>query len=457
LSENKTKTLQVGGAKAGAMLNANTTNIRYKIVDTVTRLTRMNSLGPAFNRIWGASLASNLADGLLSTAAPLLAITLTKNPVLISLLSALVMLPWLFFAIPIGGLVDRVDRRFLLASANALRALIAGLLAISISNHTITIYWLFLVTFVIGICEVVSDTTAQSLIPQILDKKNYDKGNSRLQISETIIQNFVGAPISGFLYAIAIYVPFVFNSAGFAVATILALSIPIKFLQDLRMDEKREIEPNFIAEVKFGMRFLYNHKALWRLVLTTTSIGFFSSLAFATSVLFIVDELHAKPVYFGLIMSVGGIGAILGGIAAPHTARRFGRGRGLAFNIVIAAACSIFVGLVPHVYWFMVVEVVIGFTISQWNILLMSMYQSLIPMELYGRIHGTRRTLVWGLMPIGSFIGGYVAKIGLRAPFLFGGAMATLIAISAVKFLIKTGDDSAKEDQGTSTDLAPKN
>ena len=413
-------------------------------MDTFTRLLRMTTLGPAFNRMWGASLASNLADGLLRTAAPLLAVTLTKSPVLISLMSALVMLPWLFFAIPIGGIVDRVDRRFLLAGSNAVRFLIAALLAISISTHTLTIYWLFLATFLIGICEVISDTTAQSLIPQIMTPTHYEKGNSRLQISETIVQNFIGAPISGFLYAIAIFLPFVFNSAGFAVAAILAMSIPIKFLQDIRMNEKKEVERDFIAEVKFGMRYLFEHKALWRLVTTTTIIGFFSSMASATSVLFIIEELHAKPTYFGLIMSVGGVGAILGGIAARHTSSKFGRGKALAFSILIGAASTILVGLVPNIYWLMAIDVVIGFTISQWNILLMSLYQSMIPNNLYGRIHGTRRTLVWGLMPIGSFIGGYVAKLGLRVPFLFGGAVATLIAFSALKFLIKIGDDSMK-------------
>ena len=70
----------------------------------------MKSLGPAFNRMWGASLLTSLADGVLIAAAPLLAVTLTKNPVLISAISALVMLPWLLFAIPIGAIVDRVDR-----------------------------------------------------------------------------------------------------------------------------------------------------------------------------------------------------------------------------------------------------------------------------------------------------------------------------------------------------------
>lgn len=402
----------------------------------------MKSLGPAFNRMWGASLASNLADGLLRTAAPLLAVSLTKDPVLISLMSALVMLPWLFFAIPIGGIVDRFDRRYLLAGSNAIRFIIAALLSLSISTDRITIYWLFLAAFLIGICEVVADTTAQSLIPQILEKERFEKGNSRLQISETIVQGFIGAPVSGFLYAAAIYLPFVFNSLGFAIAAVLALAIPIQFLQDLREDREKN---SFINDVKFGMRFLYQHKLLWRLVITTTSIGFFSSLASATSVLFVIDELHVKPAYFGLIMAAGGVGAILGGIAATHTSRRFGRGKALAGNIFIGAFSSVLIGIVPNVYWLIAIDLLIGFSISQWNILLMSLYQSLIPNHLYGRIHGTRRTLVWGLMPIGSFIGGYVAKFGLRAPFLVGGTIATLIAMTALKFLIEIGDHSAKE------------
>ncbi|CAB4774451.1 unannotated protein [freshwater metagenome] len=402
----------------------------------------MKSLGPAFNRMWGASLASNLADGLLRTAAPLLAVSLTKDPVLISLMSALVMLPWLFFAIPIGGIVDRFDRRYLLAGSNAIRFIIAALLSLSISTDRITIYWLFLAAFLIGICEVVADTTAQSLIPQILEKEGFEKGNSRLQISETIVQGFIGAPVSGFLYAAAIYLPFVFNSLGFAIAAVLALAIPIQFLQDLREDREKN---SFINDVKFGMRFLYQHKLLWRLVITTTSIGFFSSLASATSVLFVIDELHVKPAYFGLIMAAGGVGAILGGIAATHTSRRFGRGKALAGNIFIGAFSSVLIGIVPNVYWLIAIDLLIGFSISQWNILLMSLYQSLIPNHLYGRIHGTRRTLVWGLMPIGSFIGGYVAKFGLRVPFLVGGTIATLIAMTALKFLIEIGDHSAKE------------
>ena len=402
----------------------------------------MKSLGPAFNRLWGASLTTNLADGVLSAAAPLLAITLTKNPVLISVLSALVMLPWLFFAIPIGVIVDRVDRRYLLAGANSVRFLIAGLLAISISTHTITIYLLFVATFCIGVCEVTADTTSQSLIPQILGKDQLERGNSRLQISETIVQGFVGTPISGFLYAAAIYLPFIANSFGFLVAAVLAATIPVKFLQDLRTSDSDGTKPDFMAEIRFGMKYLYNNKVLFRLVITTASIGFCYSMSTSTIVLFMVQELHLKPVFFGIALSVQAVGAIAGGIAAPQLSVKFGRSRVMTAGIFLSSLIVLLQGLVPNIYVYIALSTVAAFTISLWNILLMSTYQSVIPAHLYGRVHGTRRTLVWGLMPFGSLLGGFIAKTGLRAPLIVGGAVATVIATLSLPFLIGVSENA---------------
>ena len=405
----------------------------------------MKSLGSAFNRMWGASLLTNLADGVLMAAAPLLAVTLTKNPVLISTLSALVMLPWLLFAIPIGAVVDRVDRRFLLAGANAMRFVIAALVALAISTHTITIYLLFLATFLIGICEVTADTTSQSLIPQILDKSQYEVGNSRLQISETVIQGFIGAPLSGILYATAIYLPFAANGLGFLVAAGLAASIPVKFLQDLRSDEKSQDKPDFLAEMKFGISYLYNDKPLLRLVVTTASIGLCYSMATSTIVLFILNQLHLAPSFFGIALAVQGLGAILGGLFAPKLSAKFGRSKVMALCIFLSSLMILLEGFSPNIYIFIALATIGSFTISNWNILLMATYQSVIPKHLFGRIHGTRRTIVWGLMPFGSLLGGLIANGGLRLPLLVGGAIATLISLLSLNFLLRAGDISATE------------
>jgi MFS family permease len=403
-------------------------------------------MGPAFNRMWASSIVSNLSDGILIAAAPLLAITLTDSTILISAIGAMVMLPWLLFAIPIGVLVDRVDRRFILAGANATRSAVVGVLALLIATDHVTIYWLLLASFVIGVCEVAADTTAQSLIPQILDEKNFEKGNSRLQISETVVQGFVGAPLSGFIYAIAISLPFFINSLGLAVAALLALSIPIKYLQDVRTDDVDKEKRKFVADMKFGIRYLFNEKALRRLVVTTASIGVCYSLGTATMVLFIIDELELPKQFFGIILTIQGLGAIVGATIAPRSSKKFGRGNVMVFGIVSSSIVLLLQGFSPNIYVFVALATFASFAISQWNICLMATYQTVIPNELYGRIHGTRRTLVWGMMPIGSLLGGVLAHFSLRLPMYVGGAIATALAVTSIGFLLTITEPAEPSD-----------
>jgi MFS family permease len=402
-------------------------------------------MGPAFNRIWASSVVSNLADGVMIAAVPLLAISLTNNPVLIAAIGAMVMLPWLLFAIPIGVMVDRVDRRYILAGANATRSFVVGVLALLIAIDLVTIFWLLAAAFIIGVCEVAADTTAQSLIPQILKEKDFERGNSRLQISETVIQGFIGAPISGFIYALAIYLPFFINSLGFAISALFALSIPIKYLQDVRKDSEEKTERHFVEDMKFGIAYLFSQKVLRRLVITTASIGLCYSMGTATMVLFIIKELQLPEKYFGVILAIQGIGAITGALVASRMSTKFGRSEVMTVAIVASSAVLLFQGFSPNIYIFVALGTFGGFVISQWNILLMATYQTVIPNELYGRIHGTRRTLVWGAMPIGSLLGGVLASFNLRLPMYVGGVIATVITILSISFLINVEKNSRTE------------
>lgn len=408
---------------------------------------KTDSLGLGFNRLFSASVISNLSDGLLAVAAPLLAISLTKDPVLISMLSAFVMLPWLLFAIPIGLVVDSVDKRLLVTGTNSLRFVIAGLVALAITTDTITIYWLLLATFLVGICEVAADTAAQSLIPVILDKKNFERANSRLNIAETVIQNFVGAPLSGFLYATAIVLPFMLNSIGFLIAAIFVFLIPAHLIAQSSTDVEINEEPkSFIGDIKFGLKYLWNDHDLRGLVTVTTSLGFFYSLSTSTMILFLTEVLELQAKFFGVLMAGAGSGAVLGGLLTPALSKKFGRGAILAVAIFISSITVLFQGLAPNFWIFGLIGFISSFAITNWNILLMSCYQVLIPAELYGRIHGARRTFVWGVMPIGAFTGGVIAHSGLRVPLIVGGIATTLISISAFSFIYRLGNQTSQGD-----------
>lgn len=408
-------------------------------------MTKSVPLGHDFSRIWSASLITNLVDGVLRLAAPLLAVSLTEDPILIGALTALGLLPWLFFAIPIGAIVDRVDRRKALVLGNSLRAAIALFIAFAVSQGFINIWLLLISVFFFGICEVLVDTTSQAVLPQILDKSNYERGNSRLQISEVIVSQFAGAPLSGLLYAVSIALPFFFSTTGFILAGLLILLFPFEREINARKEgEVGQAKLGLKGDIKFALNYLFQDKQIFSIVVITTLLGFFYSLSNAIAPLFILKELKVSPALFGVVLAIQGVGALAGSIAAPMVSKYLGRGKALAINVFFASLLVIFIGLSPNAYFFVAVSVLIGFTISVWNILLMSLYQSLIPTELYGRIHGARRTIVWGLMPIGAIIGGVIARGGLRLPFLIGGVIATLIAFFSYKHIKRIGDLSAE-------------
>ena len=400
------------------------------------------SLGSPFNRLWSASIFSNLADGLAMTAFPLLAISLTKDPVLISIIGALVMLPWLLFAVPIGAIVDSVNRKYVMAAADAARSLIAATLTLTIVFDVITIYWLFAIVFAVGICEVFADTSAQTVLPAVVEKEKLEVANSRMEITHTIIQNFVGAPIGGLIYAVAAIAPFIANSVGFFVAAMICLTIPIKFVKTERESGKTGF-PALKEDMKEGISFLWSYKDLRRLVLMTSAIGFGFSFATSTQILFLVDLLNLDPKYFGLLMSAFGAFSLLGAFLAPKSAKKFGRGNVLRTAMITSTGLTFATAFSPNLWVFIALALVGAFSIVHWNIVLMSTYQRLIPQEIYGRVHGARRTLVWGSMPVASLLGGFVAKIDLRLPFVIGGAFAFVLALTHAHFIKSVGDSGA--------------
>lgn len=407
----------------------------------------------AFKRLWASSVVSNLADGLLRTVVPIYAITLTESPILISLISAMTLLPWLFFAVIIGTLADRINRKKLLIFSTLLRTFVVAAMAVAISAGVMTMPLLLALIFVAGACEVSIDTTAQSMIPELLEKDQLERGNSRLYIAETVISQFIGSPLSGFLYAAAVVLPFYSASGGYLLALGLLLLMPYQgSLQKKNLNESREVgrkerASEFFEELKFGVRYLFTHQRLRQLVVITTILGFLFSASHATIALFMVKELGLDPRYFGVVLAVQGIGGVAGGLLANRLSTRYTRGKTLGGAIMLTTILIFVTGLMPNIYFFTLTATLAGFASTIWNILLMSTYQVLIPNHLYGRIHGARRTIVWGLMPIGAFLGGVIATGGLRLPFIICGLIGIIVAIRALPFVVEVANSTISEEE----------
>ena len=163
-------------------------------------------------RLFSSSTISNLGDGMVVAAAPLLAISLTDDSRLIAAISFAAMLPWLILSLPAGVYLDRHDRQKIMVRANLVRGLIFALIAIGAATDSLNIYLLIVATMLAGVCELFFDMSSQAILPAIVNQESLEVANSRLYISQIISNGFVGLPFGAWIFVIAIGAPFGINA-----------------------------------------------------------------------------------------------------------------------------------------------------------------------------------------------------------------------------------------------------
>jgi MFS family permease len=389
-------------------------------------------LGQRFWRLLGASAASNLADGVGRAALPLLAAALTRDPLLISGLYSLAFLPWLLFALPAGALVDRTDRRRAMVLANSIRAaVLAALAVVTVTGHA-SIGLLYAVAFILGTAETVYDSAANALLPQVVRPDQLDRGNGLLVTAEAVGQIFLGGPLGAFLFTLAAAAPLFGNAAGFAAAALIMMTLAGGYRPALA--SRKSIR----ADIRDGVRWMLRQPLLRGLTLAFGLTSAFQSMAVAVLVLYALDVLHLTEAGYGLVLLAGGIGGLCGGLAAPPIAARLGRTATLVVVSTVAPLTLIAMGLVSHPLAACVLFAAGGFLIMVSNVLTMSLRQALIPEELFGRVQGAWRTLVWGGIPLGGVAGGALAAAtDVPTVFVVAGVGFLLVGVAVAVLLVR--------------------
>ena len=390
-------------------------------------------LGASFANLFTANLASSLGDGIVRTAMPLLAARLTSDPFLIGAVAAVALLPWLFFAIPAGILIDRIDRRRALALAQAVRTALAALLFLPVATGQLTIWWLYLVVFVYGAFETVYDGAIRAVVPSIVVKDSLPRANSRIEAGELVVQNFLAGPVTSALFAVSVLIPIGINGLVFAFAGALALLLP-KAASGRQFTVATAMEPRVAWYRQFvdGLRFIMANGMLRTLWFFSTFVGIMSSAATATFVLFVLDKLKVPEALFGVFLLSAAVGGLIGAWLANRLRIRLGAGLTMAIASLLSGLVLVFAGIWPVLWVGALTFGVSSLAITVWNILVMSLRQSVIP----GRLLGTWRALLWGSMPLGSLLGGLVARVDLALPLIIFGGLDALASLVFFRFVM---------------------
>ena len=377
-------------------------------------------------RLFSSSTISNLGDGMVVAAAPLLAISLTDDSRLIAAISFAAMLPWLILSLPAGVYLDRHDRQKIMVRANLVRGLIFALIAIGAATDSLNIYLLIVATMLAGVCELFFDMSSQAILPAIVNQESLEVANSRLYISQIISNGFVGLPFGAWIFVIAIGAPFSINAIALILAALLIRSIRIKSAPKVESSTN-----SFGADLRQGLAWLWKHDLLRTLAIMLGVANMCGMFAQAVFVKFARDELGLGARGFGILLAAISVGSIVGGLIGQRVSKKLGATSAIILSYIIFAISDVIPGVFPKIWTVALSGIVMAIAGTTWNVITVSMRQRLIPTELFGRVNSVYRFIGTGSTAFGALIGGQIAySFGLRATYLASGVVLLVALIT---------------------------
>jgi MFS family permease len=388
-------------------------------------------LGRPYWRLWWANAISSTGDGAFVAALPLLAVTITHDPRLVSVVTAATFLPWLLLSLPAGAVVDRYDRVTLMWRAQAVQAAVVAITAILIVVREADIEVLAVAGLLLGCAEVIFSNAAQAILPALVPPELLPKANGSQQVSLTVGESFLGPPAGSLLFAVAAALPFGLDAGSFAGSAALLAGLP---RSGRTPTDSRHI--GIRAQVAEGLRWLAGHRLLRVVAVLLGIYNFANQMGQAILVLLATQTLHVSIRGFGLLLAASAVGSVVGGLLNPVLTRHLGLLPSLVLPALIEAAAFVGIGFAPGPAVVAALLAVQGFTVAMWNVVTISLRQRVVPARLLGRVNSVYRMLGWGLMPLGALAGGFVAHAaGLRAPYVVAGLLCALCTLAALPLL----------------------
>jgi MFS family permease len=394
-----------------------------------------------FRSLWGAETISQFGTQVSLLALPLVAILVLKETTFkVALLTTVEYLPFLLFALPAGVWVDRLRRRPILVLADIGRA--AALLSVPIAHWlgVLTIWQLYAVGFVTGVCTVFFDVAYQSYLPALVGREQIVEGNSKLELSRSAA-NIGGPGLAGLLVSALTAPVAVFVDA----ASFLASALLLGRIRQAEETPPREERRPLRVELVEGLRYVARQSLQRGMVACVALSNFSSNVAFSILLVYAVRELGLTAATIGLALAVGNVGPLLAALTARRISARLGVGR-----TIVGAACFFGPGILliaaaPRdnpIPFIVAAMIVMGFGIVIYNVTAISLIQAITPDRMLGRANASRRFIVWGVIPLGALAGGALGSwIGLRPTIVVGGIGAMLsvvpLVLSPIRSLVR--------------------
>ena len=392
---------------------------------------------PGFLSLWIGQSVSVVGSQISGLAFPVLAVSvLHANEFQMGLLNAADTSAFLVFGLLAGALVDRWIKRKVMLIADLVRMLAVAVIPILWFFDVLNIYHLIVVGAVLSVATVFFDVSYQSYIPILLPKEYIGVGNARLEISGQISgiagPGLVGALLNFFKAPVLL----VIDAFSFLISAISLFTI-----RDREEPKVRAERRPLAKEIGEGLRFVWNQKLIRAISFTTSTSNMFGTIAGTMFALYLLkpEFLNLNTASFGVLMSIGSVGGLLGAAATPRLIKLVGEGPLVVISAVSSGLAQLFLPLawyVPREYALIPLAAQSFFTAFlalTYNITQVTARQRLCPEHLLGRMNASIRFMVWGSMPIGALIAGVLGTyLGVVSTIWIG----TVLGVFSAAFVL---------------------
>jgi predicted MFS family arabinose efflux permease len=353
--------------------------------------------------LWSGQMVSNIGTQVSQLAFPLLILALTGSAAQAGFAGALRALPYLFFSLPAGALIDRWDRKRTMILCDAGRAISLASIPIAFAFGHLTILQLYLVSAIEGTLYVFFNIAEAACLPRVVPKEQLPAATAQNMATDGITA-LIGPPLGGALYTAGKFLPFVADAISYTVSVISLFFIKTKF------QKEREAAPRKLwVEIHEGLAWLWHHPLIRFMAILTGGYNLIFA-GFTLIIIVLAQQQHASSFTIGLIFSVGGIGAVIGSVVATSIQKRFSFGQVIIGTTWFTALIMPFYAISPNPFVLGVLSAASFFVGPIYNVVQFSYRSALIPDELQGRVNSVFRLIAFGGQPLGLALTGLLIQ-----------------------------------------------
>lgn len=385
-----------------------------------------------FTLLWVGQAVSSLGGGIAGVATPLLVLAATGSPAALGVSVTATMVTMLLVTLPAGAWVDRVDKRHLMQICDLVRGAASLVLAVAAAGDDMSFALILVVSVLSTPFGVLFATAEPATVRHVVPTDLLPLALARNQ-ARGAAAGLCGPPLGGLLFAISPALPFVVDTAtfGFSFICVTLIRTPLTAPADAR-------ESAFVPAIFDGLKFVWHQAFLRVTLMLIAGLNLVSNALYIAAVVIAERAGHVSSI--GLLMTMGGIGGLLGSFVAPALVRR------LTVRTILIANRLIWAGLIPlllvldHPVWIGAVFSVLFFIGPTGNTALMTRQMALTPTDMQGRLSSASGFVAGIAGPAGALGIGFALDLAGRTAAIMSLAtfMLALAGLAAVSRAVRT-------------------